>query len=154
MLNFNLRSIKKKKGKKPKEPPSPFKMHGLVTVTATILWLPYCKLVKAFMGEWKVRQNKSKPSCAEIIEHKYALWTLQNNQVCGRDEEGGSQLPCNSMESCFPMGITHSRHPISPGSSPALGAPLVFGSWENRLFSGTWSVCWICLGRGLGGEGW
>lgn len=125
-------------------------MHRLAAVTATILWLPCHRLEKDCMGKWKVTQNDS----AEILKHKYTLWTLQNNQVCGREEEGGSQLPCNPTEGCFPMGITRSMHPISPGSNPASGAPLVFGSCENRLFSGTWAVHWICLGRGSGEEGW
>lgn len=140
--------LKMEKNPKPEVPPSPYKMHRLVAVTATILCLPCHRLLKDCMGKWKVSQNNS----AETLKHKYALWTLQNNQVCGREEEGGSQLPCNPTEGCFPMGITHSTHPISPGSNPASGAPLVFGSCENRLFSGTQAVRWICLGRG--GEEW
>lgn len=147
MLNFNLRSIFKKE-KTPEVPPSPYKLHRLVAVTATILWLPCHRLVKDCMGKWKVSQINSKPSRAEALEHKHALWALQNNQACGREEGGGSQLPCNPTEGCFHMGITRSTHAISPGSSPASGAPLVFGSCENRLFSGTRAVRWICLGRG------
>lgn len=146
-LNFNLRSIKEK-AKKPPKPPPPFKMQGLVTVTAPILWLPYPRLVKAYARGWGVRQDNSKPSCAETFEHKHALWTPQRDQVCGRDGEGGSRLPCNPTESSFPMGITHSRSPISAGSSPALGAPLVFGGCENRLCTGTQAVRWVRLGEG------
>lgn len=152
MLNFNLRLIfknGKKNHHKLRYLSLIYKMQRLVAVTAIILWPSCHRLAKDCMGKWKVSQNNS----AGTLKHKYALWTLQNNQVCGREEEWGSQLPCNPTEGCFPMGITHSTHPISSGSNPASGAPLVFGSCENRLFSGTRAVLWICFGRGSGGEG-
>lgn len=118
-------------------------MHVLVTATAaTILWLSYQKLIKACMGEWKVRQNNRTPSCAETFEHKYALWTPQNNQCVGEMRREAASCLVTPWRAVFPWG-SHVLGvlPVLAAAQPwvlllCLGAVRTDCSWEHRLYAG------------------
>lgn len=144
MLNFNLRSIKQK-AKKPPKPPSPFKMQGLVTVTATILWLPYHKLVKACMREWKGRITAS--LCVQRHSNTNTLCEhLKTIRCVGETGREAASCLVTPQRAVFPWG-SHIPGVLSvlAASQPwvlllCLGAAGTDCAWEHRLCTGYASV--------------